>query len=59
MPHHKRAAEPQTSLPPFLLYCALSALLLRRVHVQTHVLGKVLLHRDHVLVTAVLNLYTS
>ena len=52
MPHHKRAAAHQTSLPPFLLYCALRVLLLCRAHVQAHVLRGVLLFKEHELVTA-------
>ena len=52
MPHYKRAAAPKTSSPPFLPYCALSVLLLRHPHVQAHVLGRVLLQKEHGLVTA-------
>ena len=50
--------SPKPPSPPFLPYCALSVLLLRRAHVQAHVLGRVLLHKEHGLVTAALNTIT-
>ena len=52
LPHYKRATTPQPPSPPFLPYCALSILLLSRAHVQAHVLGRVLLHKEHGLITA-------
>ena len=51
MPHHKRSAAPHASLPS-IPYCALSVLLLRRAHIQAHVLGRVPLHKEYGLVTA-------
>ena len=50
MHDHKRAAGPQASFP--IIPCALSVLLLRRGQVLAHVLGRELLHKKHVLVTA-------
>ena len=50
-PRHKHPS------PPFLpYYCALSVLLLRRVHHYAHVLGRVLLHKEHGLVIASLEI---
>ena len=43
--------------PPILPYCALSVLLLRRAHVQAHVLERVLLHIEHSIVTADLSAF--
>ena len=54
MPYHKRAAVPKTSLLSFLPYCALNVLLLCRAHV----LGRVLLHKEHGLVCAALEQYS-
>ena len=55
MPHRKRAAECQISLPFYsFLTALLRVLLLRRAHVQAHLLGRVLLHKEHGLVVAAL-----
>ena len=52
MPHQKEPPRPKIPSPPFLHYFALTVLLLRRAHVHAHVLGNVLLHKEHGLVTA-------
>ena len=52
MPHHKRAAATQTSLPSISSLLCSESSALAPAHVQTHLLGRVLLHKKHVLITA-------
>ena len=56
MPHHKQATTPNPPSPPFLSCCALRILLLHRAHVHAHMQGRVLLHKEHGLVTAALKI---
>ena len=58
MPHHNEPPRPKPPSLSLLPYCDLSVLLLRRAHVQAHVLERVLLYKEHGQITAAQNFLT-